>query len=263
MDILQTIVSRKKEEVAEAKLTHPLELLKKSIYFDRVPLSLRHFLLHPSRTGIIAEFKRRSPSKGLINGTSAVEEVTMGYNLGGASGLSVLTDYEFFGGTANDLQEARRVNFCPILRKDFIIDPYQLFEAKAWGADVVLLIAACLSVAQTNELADAAHQLGLEVLLEIHDENELRYLSPSIDLVGVNNRNLKTFEVSLETSVRLAGQIAPAWFKISESGISTVDDIIYLRQYGFQGFLIGENFMKTINPAAAFAKFTEKLPPHQ
>lgn len=260
MDILQTIVNRKREEVAEAKRAHPKSELRESVFFDRVPLSLKHFLLHPSRTGIIAEFKRRSPSKGLINGHSTVEGVTMGYNLGGASGLSVLTDSDFFGGCPADLQQARKVNFCPILRKDFMIDPYQLFEAKAWGADAVLLIAACLSVVQTNELADAAHQLGLEVLLEIHDETELRYLSPSIDLVGINNRNLKTFEVSLETSVRLAGQIAPAWPKISESGISTVDDIIFLRQHGFQGYLIGENFMKTPDPAKAFSTFTEQIP---
>lgn len=263
MDILQKIVARKKEEVATAKRNVSIGELQQSVYYHRVPLSLQHYLAHPSRTGIVAEFKRQSPSKGVINNTSTVEEVTNGYTLGGASGLSVLTDSDFFGGKADDLLNARRVNFCPILRKDFMIDPYQMIEAKAWGADVVLLIAACLTVSQTNELADAAHRLGLEVLLEIHDEEELKYLSPAINLVGVNNRNLKTFEVSLQTSVHLGALIPKAYTKISESGIASADDIVFLRGHGFAGFLIGENFMKTSHPANAFATFVSQIPTHQ
>jgi indole-3-glycerol phosphate synthase len=209
----------------------------------------------PRKTGIIAEFKRRSPSKGIINNRDSVEAVTKAYAAYGASGISVLTDHDFFGGSLDDLISARD-NGVPLLRKDFTIDEYQVLEAKAYGADVILLIAACLSTQQVKYLAGAAKKLGLEVLLEIHDESELGHICNEIDLVGVNNRNLKTFTVDLENSIRLAEKIGDSFLKVAESGINDVKDIHYLQQHGFKGFLIGEYFMKQQSPALAFKNFS-------
>jgi indole-3-glycerol phosphate synthase len=188
-----------------------------------------------------------------------VEEVTAAYASYGASGISVLTDEPFFGGTLADLQKAAILNKVPLLRKDFIIDPYQLHEAKAYGASVILLIAANLTTAEVKELAIAAKALNLEVLLEVHNEEELAHICDEVDLVGVNNRNLKTFEVSLEQSVQLSGLIPKDKIKVSESGIHKVNDIVYLRKHGYKGFLIGENFMKEEDPGNAFKNFAEEL----
>jgi indole-3-glycerol phosphate synthase len=258
MNILEKIIEYKKTAVAEAKLAKSIEQLKASALFGRRTISLKQFLLDDTKTGIIAEFKRQSPSKGIINANADVEAVTGAYAKFGASGLSVLTDEAFFGGSVADLLEAR-VNEIPILRKDFMIDEYQLVEAKSMGADVILLIAACLEPLRVKELATYAKVLGLEVLLEIHNEAELVHICDEVDLVGVNNRDLKTFTVDVQRSVELAEKIPGDKIKISESGISDATTIHLLKQHGYKGFLIGENFMKTDNPAATFEEFVEQL----
>lgn len=258
MNILDEIVGYKLIEVAQRKGDVSEQMLEHAPAFLRPALSLKRFLLDPERTGIIAEFKRQSPSKGVINGDADVVDVTTAYANNGASGLSVLTDGPSFGGSADDLVAAR-INEVPILRKEFIVDPYQITEAKAMGADVILLIAAILTPRQVKEYTLKAHELGMEVILEIHGDEELRHINDYVDVVGVNNRNLKTFEVSLETSVHLSSQIPSGKLKISESGIHSVADIQYLKRYGYNGFLIGENFMKQPDPALAFMKFVAAL----
>lgn len=258
MNILDQIIEHKKLEVAGQKKVASIPLLEKSALFERNTLSLKQFLLDETRTGIIAEFKRRSPSKGIINDRSNVGDVTRGYSLYGASGLSVLTDNSFFGGSREDLIAARSNNI-PILRKDFMIDEYQLIEAKAIGADVILLIAACLTPGQVRSLARAAKGLNLEVLLEVHDESEITHICDEVDMVGVNNRNLKTFTVDLEQSIKLAEKIGKDKLRIAESGISNVKNISYLKRFGFNGFLIGEHFMKQDDPVVSFENFVKDL----
>lgn len=221
---------------------------------------MKKYVVHPEKTGIIAEFKRKSPSKGLINGSAKVERTSIGYMQAGASALSILTDSEFFGGSNEDLTQARKFNFCPILRKDFIVDEYQIIEAKSIGADCILLIAAVLDPKRLKELALFAHQLGLEVLMEVHDEEELnRSLNEHLDLVGVNNRNLNNFGVSLEVSLNLVNKIPSQFVKISESGISLPQTLIELKSAGFDGFLIGENFMKSSRPHQAAYNFINEF----
>ncbi len=258
MNILDKIIAQKKLEVAQRKAVVSTAELEKEYFFSKETLSLKQFILDPNKTGIIAEFKRKSPSKGVINQQATVEEVTMAYTQYGASGLSVLTDESFFGGALNDLTLAT-INQIPILRKDFMIDEYQLLEAKAFGAEVVLLIAACLSPLQVKQMAATAKSLGLEVLLEIHHEAELEHICPEIDLVGVNNRNLKNFEVSIDISLQLIQQIPADKIAVAESGINNVNTILTLQQAGFKGFLIGEHFMKEANPSIAFADFVKQL----
>jgi indole-3-glycerol phosphate synthase len=258
MNILDTIIEHKKKEVAEKKLAMPVTALEKNVLFSRPVLSLQQYLLDDSRTGIIAEFKRKSPSKGIINAKADVIDVTTAYARHGASGLSILTDEYFFGGTTEDLVKAR-VNEVPILRKDFIIEEYQIVEARAMGADVILLIAACLSPATVKRLAAFAQQLGLEVLLELHDEEELAHICDETVLIGINNRNLKTFVVDIERSLRMAEKIPAGKIRIAESGISSADNVRLFRENGFRGFLMGENFMKEPDPAIAFATFAEAL----
>lgn len=258
MNILDTIIASKKKEVAQRKAEVPVKDLEKGRYFSRPTLSLRENLMDAGKTGIIAEYKRRSPSKGVINNRDSVESVTRFYAAYGASGISILTDAEFFGGSLDDLVSARD-NDVPILRKDFVIDPYQIAEAKAYGADVILLIAACLSPKEVGELAGFAKGLGLEVLLELHVEEELGHIHPHVDLVGVNNRNLKDFKVDLSHSVRLAERIGPSLPKVAESGIRSVEDLRFLKGHGFSGFLIGEYFMKQSDPGRAFKDFSYAL----
>lgn len=258
MSILTDITQAKYHEVALRRQQLSLRELEQSPVFERPTISLSQ-RLKTMRWGIVAEFKRKSPSKGLINGHADAGQVVSGYFQHGAAGVSVLTDEPFFGGTADDLRAARAVAAGPLLRKDFVIDEYQLYEAKAWGADVVLLIAACLSDAQVLGLARKARDLGLEVLLEVHGAEELSCLNPYVSIVGVNNRNLNTFEVSLDTSVQLAELIPSGLPKISESGIHHPSDIQMLKSCGFDGFLIGENFMKQADPAGAFRDFIHKL----
>jgi indole-3-glycerol phosphate synthase len=260
MDILEKIIKHKVEEVAERKSLFPTKLLEKSIYFDGAAVSLKKYLLREDKTGVIAEFKRQSPSKGLINKHAEVERTTIGYMQAGASALSILTDSDFFGGKNEDLTTARKFNFCPILRKDFIIDEYQIIEAKSIGADAILLIAAALAPTQLLRLAELAQSLGLEVLMEVHDESELKTnMNQYLDIIGVNNRNLKTFETSIETSKKLGPLIPKGFVKVSESGISDPNTIAELRNFGFQGFLIGETFMKQSRPDLAAANFMEQL----
>ncbi len=258
MNILDTIIEQKKAEVKSRQAVAGRAELEKSDGFIRPVLSLRQFLLDENRTGIIAEFKRKSPSKGIINATANVQAVTGAYTTYGASGLSVLTDEQFFGGSAADLMQAR-VNDIPILRKDFIIDEYQLVEARSIGADVILLIAACLTPKEVRQLAAAAKKLQLEVLLEIHNEAELEHICDEVDMVGVNNRNLKTFEVDINPSLNLIPRIPEQKLAVAESGISNVQAIVTLREAGFKGFLIGENFMKQPDPSIAFADFVQQL----
>jgi indole-3-glycerol phosphate synthase len=260
MNILDKIVAHKKSEVEAARQMVPVKELETAEFFARSILSMKDFMLDTSRTGIIAEFKRRSPSKGIINDKVSVSDVTTGYNSAGASALSVLTDTMFFMGKKADLVQARRANQIPILRKDFMIDQYQILEAKAWGADIILLIAAILTPSQIQHLASLAKSLGLNVLLEVHSLDELqRSINPNLDAIGVNNRNLADFSVSVETSYQLAEHIPSEFLKISESAISNPETIKQLKKAGFNGFLIGENFMKQADPGAAMKEFVKDL----
>lgn len=260
MNILDKIIASKKIEVANQKKVVSISELEKYPGFKRKCNSLKANLIKENSTGIIAEFKQKSPSKGEINYRVKVEDVTKGYVDAGASGLSVLTDYEYFGGTMTNLVKARETNpNIPILRKDFMIDTYQIVEAKAFGADVILLIAACLEKEQAKILAKKAKSLGLDVLMEIHNKEELEIINDFVDIVGVNNRNLKTFEVNVETSVNLAKLIPDQFIKISESGLADAETIHYLRKNGLKGFLIGETFMKTDNPGETCKQFISKL----
>jgi indole-3-glycerol phosphate synthase len=260
MNILDQINENKRREIAEAKGKVTVDELKASPYFKRPINSLKAALIAEGASGIIAEFKTQSPSKGVINGEAEASEVTAAYMAAGASGLSVLTDDAYFGGSFEDLAKARWANpKAPVLRKDFMLDPYQVYEAKAHGADVVLLIAESLSKQLLLELTQIAKEIGLEVLVEIHSAEELEKLNPQVDLVGVNNRNLKTFEVDINTSVLLSELIPAQFVKISESGISDSGSISHLKAAGFKGFLIGETFMKTEDPGKACAEFIGKI----
>ncbi len=259
MNILEKIVEQKKIEVALAlKAVSVNTLMDYPLFNDAVP-SLKNAIINPAKTGVITEFKRQSPSKGIINGTAKVEDVVKAYEKSGSSALSVLTDKTFFGGSNADLLAARAVTSIPILRKDFIIDPYQVYEAKAIGASAILLIAAILDIDRAKELGALANYLGMEVLMELHAPEEVKVLNPFIDVIGINNRNLKTFEVDLDQSIKLASQLPVDKLKISESGINSPKDMLYLRQNGFDGFLIGENFMKTDDPGAAFNVFAKAI----
>ncbi|GMQ27142.1 indole-3-glycerol phosphate synthase TrpC [Algoriphagus sp. oki45] len=260
MNILEKIIADKYKEVDEKKSLIPVKLLEKSIYFSGPVVSMKKYVSHPEKSGIIAEFKRKSPSKGWINASASVEQVSIGYMQAGASALSILTDKEYFGGTNEDLKIARKFNFCPILRKDFVVDEYQIIEAKSIGADCILLIAAALEPEKLKSLAYFAKSLGLEVLMEVHDGEELdRSLCDALDLVGVNNRNLKTFDVSLDTSLQLVERIPPQFVKVSESGISEPKTLVELKKAGFDGFLIGENFMKSSRPEQAAYNFIKEF----
>jgi indole-3-glycerol phosphate synthase len=264
-NILEEIIAYKRKLITEYKeIYHPRNFTR-SPYFKRPTESLVESLRHPQSTQIIAEFKRKSPSKGIINNKADVPETTSDFENYGAAGVSILTDQQYFGGSSDDLLRSRSFVVTPILRKDFIIHEYQILESRAMGADVILLIAACLSPQEVRRLAIFAKNLALEVLLELHDESELGHLCPEVDLVGINNRNLKTFEVNWQHSITLAEKLSTDKPKIAESGIHDVDTLLMLRQAGFEGFLIGEQFMKSKNPTAAFKKFVEelrqKLPP--
>lgn len=258
MTILDTIVAQKRKEIAESMKTTSVAMLKESEFYARTCNSFVEALTNEGSSGIIAEFKRKSPSKGWISEGASVVEVSQGYTAMGAAGISVLTDLEFFGGSKEDLLEARAHNpTTPLLRKDFMVDHYQVFEAKAWGADMILLIASCLTQEQIAMLSQQAQQLGMEVLLEVHDEEELAY-SPLdyIDIIGVNNRNLKNFaESNINTSLRLTDLIPRNKVKIAESCIPDIATIQTLKDAGYHGFLIGESFMKTEDPAAALQSF--------
>ncbi|WP_158825316.1 indole-3-glycerol phosphate synthase TrpC [Mucilaginibacter lacusdianchii] len=260
MSILDTIVQKKKKEVAASKIVTPYIHLEEREMFLREPLSMKEFLLDPARTGIIAEFKRKSPSKGIINDQVKVQDVTQAYAAAGASAISVLTDRHFFMGAKHDLLNARKVNDIPLLRKDFMIDEYQIVEAKTLGADIILLIAAILTPAQIKSFAALAKGIGLSVLLEVHNLEELeRSIDDNVDAIGVNNRNLADFTVSVDTSFQLAEHIPDRFLKVSESAISNPETIKQLKQAGFNGFLIGENFMRQTDPGLAMEEFVKAL----
>lgn len=247
MNILQRIVADKKNEVALRKALFPESYWEQSPLFERPTVSLKDSLLEKA-VGIIAEHKRRSPSKAVINQSGSVASIAKAYSQAGIAGMSVLTDSKYFGGSLEDLIQARAVTSLPLLRKEFIIDPYQLIEAKAHGADAILLIAAVLERKKIKQLSETAQSLGLEVLLEVHNREELeKALMPSLDLLGVNNRDLKTFRVRLEISKTLAAQIPDDFVKVSESGISSPEAVRELKPYGYRGFLIGEHLMRADN----------------
>jgi indole-3-glycerol phosphate synthase len=256
MTILDTIIERKKEEIAFSKSKISVEQLKNSEFFDRKKFSLQESI--QNKTGIIAEFKRQSPSKGIINNTVSPLEVAKAYENFGASGISILTDKDFFGGSFEDIINVRKEISIPILRKDFMVDEYQFYEAKSMGADAVLLIAACLSPDQVQEFTALSHELGMEVLLEIHTEEELAHYHSEIDMVGINNRNLKDFKVDLQHSIQLKNKLPKNTVSVAESGIYSLEDFHYLKEKGFDGFLMGEYFMKNTDPAKAFEEFTSK-----
>ncbi len=262
MDILETIVAAKRKEIEPFKARSPIERFEREGFFWRIRTrSLADNLLFPGSNGIIAEFKRKSPSKGWFKTKELeVEPVVTAYNKG-AAGISVLTDEEFFGGDLDDLIQTKVLTDIPVLRKDFIIDKWQIAEAKAFGADVILLIAACLTPSQVKEFAAYAVSIGLESILEVHNEEELGHCCDEVSMVGVNNRNLKTFEVDINTSLQLIDKIPAGKPAITESGISTVKAIVTLRNAGFKGFLIGENFMKEDHPGKAFEEFVSGLKP--
>lgn len=259
MNILDTIVERKRTEVADRKQQKSLDVIKADAWYTRKTISLVEGLSRPNASGIIAEFKRKSPSKGIINDRLDPVEVTKAYQAAGASAVSILTDEYFFGGHDQDVLRARQLLDIPILRKEFIIDEYQVHEAKALGADLILLIAACLSKEEVVRFSTLARSLGLEVLLELHDEDELEHVCETVDLVGINNRSLKTFDVNIARSLRMAGQLPKDKLKVAESGIDDPDQVKLFRENGYSAFLIGENFMKTNDPGMALNEFRNQI----
>lgn len=260
MKILENILIEKHKEVAELKSLYPIKLLERTIYFNSQPVSLRQYLQRPDKVGIIAEIKRKSPGAGELQSSINIEEVSIGYMQAGASALSVLTDKSFFGGSKQDLTMARTFNFCPILRKEFIIDPYQIVESKSIGADVVLLIAAILTPHEVRNFTILAHELKMEVLLELHGVDEFqKYYTPEIDIVGVNNRDLDTLLVDVNTSFQFIDNIPNDILTISESGINSPPTVANLKAAGFNGFLIGEHFMKQSEPHLACREFIHEV----
>lgn len=260
MTILDEIVANTRIEVAERKQHVSIADLEGTEAFGRTPYRLKEFLIDPSKTGIIAEIKKQSPSKGVINANVTVEEVGKGYEGAGASAISVLTDHKYFGGNMDYLKAVRKEVAVPILRKDFMVDEFQVIEAKSIGADIILLIAACLTKAEIQKLGGLAQSLGLSVLLEVHNEEELeKSICQEIDVVGVNNRNLKTFDVSIQTSLDLVDKIPDDFVKVSESGLKDGATIRTLKTAGYRGFLIGETFMKTEDPAKAMRDFVNEI----
>jgi indole-3-glycerol phosphate synthase len=259
MSILETIVNNKRREVEAAKKAVPLSDLVRAAKASEHKTRNFANAIKTSPTGIISEFKRRSPSKGEIHAMADVEEVVKAYTQNGATCCSVLTDSRFFGGSLADLDLARSTTTLPLIRKDFIVDEYQIFEARAHNADAVLLIASVLTDTEIATFARTAKMLGLQTLLEIHDESELDKFSPVVNMVGINNRNLHDFATDIEASCRLIEQLPKDVVKISESGISAPSQVSELRQAGFDGFLIGETFMKHQNPGLALKEFIDGI----
>ncbi|MBO6212402.1 indole-3-glycerol phosphate synthase TrpC [Algoriella sp.] len=256
--ILDEIVDQKRIEILEKQKINSIEDFKNSENFNLPVISSKASILDESKSGIIAEFKCKSPSKGFINKDANVKDVVAGYEKYGASVVSVLTDEHFFGGSFEDLNQAKATLSIPVLRKDFIVDEYQVYETKAIGADLMLLIAECLTKDEVYNLAKTAKEIGLEVLLELHSEDQLEKVNEFIDLIGINNRDLKTFHVDIEKSKQILKQLPKDLIKVAESGISDPKTVKELRKAGFQSFLIGENFMKNENPTEAFKKFVKE-----
>lgn len=259
MNILEKIVLKKREWVAQQKAKIPLERILEGANYRRITFSLLDKVRSSNDAAIIAEFKRKSPSKGNIYAQADVVQVTTAYQKAGATAISILTDNEFFGGADQDLIDARPHLSIPILRKDFIIDTYQIHEAKALGADVILLIAACLSADEVKIFSELAKSIGLEVLLELHDEVEVGHICSTVDFVGINNRSLKTFDVDIQRSLTMAAAIPDSFCKVAESGIDNPDQIKLFKSNGFEAFLIGEYFMKTHQPGVALEKLIQQI----
>jgi len=259
MNTLEKIVKRKKQEVEVQRSIESVDALQMSDKYKSPCKSTRERLIASDAPAIIAEFKRKSPSKGVINDQADVVRVAHGYEDAGASAVSILTDHDFFGGNIEDIQRVKININCPILRKDFVIDEYQIYETKALGADLILLIAAILTKEEVKKFTQIAQKIGLEVLLEIHSEEEFKsHYIEQIDILGVNNRDLKNFQTNITTSLNLAAKLPDQQTKISESGISSIDDIDRLTDVGFDGFLIGEQFMKHADPAQELKRFLYK-----
>ena len=259
MNKLQEIVLEKRKQLENDKKNHPLEMLQQSAYFNRQCASIREYIVGEDKSGIIAEIKKKSPALGAINTEIKVGTLAKEYTRAGSSALSVLTDFKFFGGCNADLTAARENTSIPILRKDFVIDEYQVFEAKSIGADVILLIAAILTKEEIANFTDLAHKLGMEVIFEVHAEHELRKVYKNIDVIGVNNRNLETMQIDIDTSTSLAKLIPEGFLKISESGIENPDVLLELKQHGYAGFLIGSYFMKHTEPGKALSDFIQQI----
>jgi indole-3-glycerol phosphate synthase len=259
MNTLQKIIEHKRIEVKERESLYPTKLLERSNYFNSVPVSLKKYLLREDKSGIIAEIKKQSPSLGVINKYVDVEKTSIGYMQAGASAISVLTDKTFFGGSSEDLITVRKFNFCPILRKDFTVNEYQIIESKSIGADAILLIAAVLSKQEIIDLTDLTHSLGMEVLLELHGPEELEKVYHKVDVVGINNRDLTTMKIDVNQSIIMSDLLPKEMIKISESGIENIETIIKLKSHGYQGFLIGSNFMKQPQPHLACKEFIRQL----
>jgi indole-3-glycerol phosphate synthase len=259
-NILEEICANKRFEVALQKEAASISFLEYMLSFQkREKVSFKQALA-ASGSGIIAEFKRRSPSKGWIHPDADLESIVQTYEAYGATAISCLADEKFFGGGFDDFKKARAViSKIPLLRKDFIIDEYQVYQSKVMGADVILLIAACLTLEETARFTKIAHELDMEILLEIHSEEELSYIQSDTDVVGINNRNLKTFVTDIRHTIELASKIPDTFLKISESGLSNPQTVIDLREKGFKGFLMGENFMKTPDPGKALREFIKQM----
>jgi len=255
MTILDKIIEQRKQDVSTLQYLNPISKLERSAFFERPVMSAKEYILSSEKSGIIAEHKRASPSKGIINNKANLADVVTGYENAGASCISILTEPHFFKGSSEDILHIRDIISIPILRKEFIVDEYQIIEAKSMGADFILLIAACLTKQEINTFTKQAHSLNMEVLCEIHEEQELEKCNSEIDIIGVNNRNLKDFSVDLEHSIRLLEKIPESFVRISESGISQAETVKLLKSKGFQGFLMGENFMKHGNPGEACREF--------
>ncbi len=260
MNILNKIINYKKKEVAEKAQLYPIPLLEKSLFFETPCLSLRHYLTEKNKLGIIAEIKRKAPSSGTLQSRVDIQKTSIGYMQAGAAALSILTDKHFFGGGRKDLMTARKFNFCPILRKDFILEEYQVVETKSFGADVCLLIADALTPEKCQSLAALAQDLGLEVLLEVRTKEQVNnYLNDHIDLVGINNRDLNDFSVEIHRSLEVGASVPPGMIKVSESGITEAAQIQQLKAAGFHGFLIGSHFMKQLDPVLACRNLVDEL----
>lgn len=260
MSILNEIIAFKRKEITESQVLRPVKLLERSIFFETPSVSMCDYLQREDKVGIIAEIKRASPSKGAINPYIDVEQLSIGYMQAGASALSVLSDTKYFAGSTHDVEVARKYNYCPILRKDFIVSEYQIIEAKSIGADCILLIATAIEAESCRQLASFAKTLGLEVLLEVHNKAEIEsHVNPYIDLVGVNNRNLHDFSTDIETSVALSEYIPDGFIRVSESGLSDANAILRLKQVGYQGFLIGGFFMQHAHPEEACARLVKEV----
>ena len=259
MSILENIITDKLLEVQQNKNLYPIALLEKTEAFSSPTVSLKKYLQKKDKNGLIAEFKRKSPSKGIINKYAKVEDTSIAYMQAGASAISVLTDEKYFGGKNKDLETIRHFNYCPILRKDFIVDPYQIIEARSIGADAILLIATVLTAAEIKEFSELANNLGMETILEIHDVKELDKGIGKADIIGFNNRNLHDFTCHYTNAIKAFNQLPKDLLKIAESGINTAKEAYELKQAGYDGFLIGQQFMEHSNPGFACAQFIQEL----